>query len=145
MADSGYGVYVSIRNTDGGLFSSSRATWAEIEADLQEAFGGEFAPALTASLRGGVVKAEAVATVVQLPVPSPMPSEAQAMAAAEAILAPAAPVVQTVEQAGQAEQAGQFEPCEKCGAPKDQWKPPGVSKAGKKYPGFFGCPNWRNH
>ena len=145
MSDSGYGVYVSIRNVDGALWSSSREEWALTRTDLETAFGEDFTNALVDSLRKVFVKGQS--NVVQLPVAAPAhPSaapvieveanEEAAMALAEEILAAPA----------EAEAPGQFEPCEKCGQPKTEWRPPGVSKAsGKKYPGFFGCPNFRNH
>lgn len=150
MSDSGYGVYVSIRNVDGALWSSSREEWALTRTDLETAFGEDFTNALVDSLRKVFVKGQS--NVVQLPVaapahPSAAPvieveaSEEAAMALAEEILAAGSPV----DVDAPSEQP-QFEPCEKCGQPKTEWKPPGVSKtSGKKYPGFFGCPNFRNH
>lgn len=143
----GHGVYVSIRNTDGALWSSSREEWALTEQDLNATFGEAFTKGLVGSLREVFVKDAVVVSgppqqapalqVVAPPVSAPVAvapdevDEVAALAAAEAALVP--------------DTKPQFEPCENCGTPKDQWKPAGVSKAGKKYPGFYGCPNWRNH
>jgi len=32
-----------------------------------------------------------------------------------------------------------FKACERCGTLKDKWVPPGTSKAGKPYAGFYSC------
>lgn len=145
----GYGVYVRIQNMDGALWSSSREEWALTRTDLETAFGEEFTNALVDSLRKVFVKGQS--NVVQLPVAAPAhPSAAPAIEvgvdeAAAMALATEALGVQEYESAEAEDSPGQFEACEKCGQPKTEWKPPGVSKAGKKYPGFFGCPNFRNH
>ena len=142
MTDSPYGVYVSVRNVDGALWSSNRAEWAETLTDLNTAFGQEFADALIASLKKGLVKVVAPAPVAKLPVA--VPDEGVALENVASILG--VEPDEDAEQGGPLEDAApQFEACNICGTPKTDWKPPGVSKAGKKYAGFFGCPNWRNH
>lgn len=144
MADANYGVYVSIRNQDGALWSSNRSEWAEVAADVEAAFGSGAFEALVASIK------KPFASVAPAPVLSVVPQvteqvsdepvdEAAIMAEAERILnapQPTEPVVQMTQQ---------FEACDICGGPKDAWRPPGVSKNGKKYPGFFGCGNFQNH
>lgn len=147
MSDMGYGVYVRIQNMDGALWSSNREEWAQTRQDLEVAFGDDFAKALVDSIRKVFVKGGS--NVVQLPVPINAPAvqvevneEAAMAAAVEAFgIGEYAPASAEVEDQGQA----QFEPCDICRTPKTEWRPPGVSKAGKKYPGFFGCPNFRNH
>lgn len=141
MTDMGYGVYVRIQNTDGALFSSSREEWAETRTDLVTAFGEEFADALVGSLRRVLVKN--TAQVVKLPAQAPATVEVQVDEAAALQLAEDMLVATGTDD--EPESAPQFEACAICGTPKDQWKPPGVAASGKKYPGFFGCPNFRNH
>jgi len=126
MAENHYGVYVSLRTPGGLLWSSSRETWVEVQADVQDAFGEEYLDSFVKQVLGEPVATSSLGSV----------TESQAVAAVQ-------------EQLG-AEQDGdsptpQFEKCDICGGIKDQWKPPGISKAGKSYPGFFGCSNFANH
>lgn len=137
------GVYVRVQNTDGVLWSSSRDDWAEVIADLDSAFGPEYREWLITSLTGTAKPRQAtVHAPAPAPAPAPVapptlaPAEAEAMAAVEEVFGAVA-----VED----EPQGQFESCEVCGHPKDKWNPPGISRNGKKYPGFFGCANFRNH
>lgn len=138
MTDAGYGVYVRIQNANGELFSSSREELAQCLDDLEALGGAEFKAAIVKSLTNGKVAVES--NVVALPQPVAV-NESEALATAEAILAPAAPA------AAVAEEQQQFERCDHpgCGGIKDQWRQGGISKNGKKYPGFWGCNNFRNH
>jgi hypothetical protein len=134
------GVYVRLQNTKGVLWSSSRESQAEVEADLEVAFGEEITRAIMESLKSGFTVNTTPPAAPQLVTVSgtvaDLGVEDEAVQRAEAIL----------QQASMPEEPqGQFESCNICGTPKDQWKPPGISNAGKKYPGFFGCPNFRNH
>ena len=143
------GVYVRIQNASGALWSTSRDDHALVLEDLRAAFGDEVADAIMTSLKGGFVTAAPAPALTVVPpvavnedVPS---SDEEAIQRAEAIL-------QQQAVPAEAAPAPQFELCtafvapgQVCNTPKDQWKPPGVSAAGKKYPGFFGCPNFRNH
>lgn len=137
MAETTYGVYVSIRTPEGLLWSSSRAEWVEVEKDLDAAFGEGFGRSLIDSLRKIHQQAEVI------PFPRQQPSEAQALETVQRELGATPEPASAPEP--QPQQQPQFEVCNICGTLKDKWNPPGVSKSGKRYPGFFGCPNFRNH
>lgn len=136
MADTSYGVYVRIQNPDGALFSSSREELSEVLDDLETLGGAEFKGKVLDSLKKGFIQIQQVQAAPVLSVVNEQVDEEAAFAQAEAILTGT-----TTEAAPQQ----QFEKCEICGGVKDQWKPPGVSGNGKKYPGFWGCNNFRNH
>lgn len=129
-----YGVYVSIRATSGELWSSFRETTAEVEKDINLAFGEGSAKKVLDKLVGS-------ASVVADPTPSVPTADPPRVAASTA---PASPPVETSPTLSDIPNDG-FEKCGDCGTLKDVWKPPGVSKAGKAYSGFWSCPNWRNH
>lgn len=139
MSDLGNGVYVSFRTPEGALFSSSRETWAEAKADLIEMFGPEWVDAQVSSIVGVYTN-----NVVPL-VPQDEAAQAEAIAEAfdgETLADTPLPSGDTPEQGVQQPPASTFTACEKCGATKDRWVPPGISKkSGKKYPGFYGCSN----
>lgn len=132
MGDNNYGVYISIRNTEGVLVSSSRATAEEVREDLpgllsilaECADGPE--PAAAEPVTSGYLPVAGGTTMgpeqVQYELNKPV---------VPPFVAPAAPT------------GGQFESCPKCHqGTKDKWVPPGISrKSGKHYPGFFGCNN----
>lgn len=131
MADNTYGVYISMRNADGVLVSSSRATWPEVLNDLDGLYMilDKVEELESASQETTVTEAEAVSNVV-----AAFPQVA------------ATPVIpqQTAAPMYQQEQApaSAFKSCEKCGHLKDKWVAPGTSKrTGKSYPGFYGCSN----
>lgn len=135
--DNSYGVYVRIQNANGVLFSSNRETWVEVAQDLDMTFGEGYAAGLVASLKGEVkvaVKPAAPATPAPIVVATEEPMTAAEVEAAFA------------EDEAEDTAESQFDLCEICGHVKDKWNNPGISKrTGKKYPGFFGCPNFRNH
>ena len=121
MTDTGYGIYVSVRNVDGVLVSTNRATVEEVLADI---------PGLNEIL----AQFDTTANVEQ------------AMANVVSIMEPEVPsdYHNAHEIAATGPATNQFEPCNVCGGPKNRWVAPGVSKkTGKPYPGFFGCPT--NH
>jgi hypothetical protein len=129
-----YGVYVSVRNSDGALLSSFRATWGEVRADLAEALGESAAEEIIDSLAG--VKA--------VPKKSSLGSTAESIVIEQLdaeVMDDTAPAVPVVAQ----DITPQFERCSVCGGLKDKWVPPGTSKAGKPYPGFWGCSSLKNH
>lgn len=127
MADASYGFYVSFRLPSGELFSSNRETVDEVRADIERVLGDEAG----ATFFERFAKREAAPVVVA---PSPVPSNSGS--------APAGPTTNpTVDDMP----ADGFETCRDCGSLKDDWKPGGISQAGKPYAGFFGCPNWRSH
>lgn len=117
MAQTENGVGISYKLADGTMIWTRRDTWAEVQEDIRLIFGEEAEERLEAKLPavwGGN------APPPQLSVVPPM-SEGEAIA-----------------EAAQENQA--FEICPKCGAYKNRWVEPGVSKkTGKPYPGFYGC------
>lgn len=123
-----YGVYVSLKKPSGELWSSFRETTAEVEKDIDLAFGEGSAKKVLDKL--GVVGPATPAYSDTPDAPEHVPAAAPQPAVA--------PTVTDIPSDG-------FESCSDCGTLKDVWKPPGVSKAGKPYSGFFSCPNWRNH
>lgn len=123
MESNPFGVYISIRNTDGVLVSANRATAQEVLQDvpglleLLDAVAGPEAPEPTMSASEVAAALGATGGPAQNPAPIP----AQYAAAPQ----------------------GNFEQCPKCKVgTKDKWVPPGVSaRTQKPYPGFFGCNN----
>lgn len=124
-----YGVYVSLRATTGELWSSFRESTAEVEKDIDLAFGEGAAKKILDKL-GGSAPAASVPAVEAVRPADPAPVSAP--------VETTAPTLTDIPSDG-------FEKCSDCGTLKDVWKPPGVSKAGKAYSGFWSCPNWRNH
>jgi hypothetical protein len=126
MADQDYGVYWSIKTMDGHLFSSFRATVAEVVDDIQVAFGEDFAKSSLQRIR-----LAGTPTQVGFKPPSSLPVAEQLKMEFNAT--PAEETATSTES---------FESCKKCGSLKDRWVPPGTSqKTGKKYSGFWGCSN----
>ncbi len=115
-----YGIYVSIRNVDGVLVSSTRATVSEVMSDLEGLYDimAEFSEISTKGATDNV----------------------------SSILGTSSQSPQSYHNETEIAQTGpntnQFETCSKCGSPKSKWVPPGTSsRTGKPYPGFFGCSN----
>lgn len=119
--DNGFGVYFSIKTPGGLLMAITREEWALVEQDLRAIFGEERVNKMLADL-GGV---ENIINQVTIP-------DGVAALEAEGLVD---------ETSQQMPEGNDFEKCSKCGSLKDRWVPPGVSKAGKKYSGFWGCSN----
>lgn len=133
MAEQPYGVYVSVRNTSGELVSSHRQSVAEVQKDFDLILG-----------EGGGQRLFAKFSIEDVAEPQQAQGSQGAASVAPAPVVAVQPQQSTNPSVEDIPAQG-FESCEKCGTLKDQWKPPGVSQAGKAYSGFFGCPNWRNH
>lgn len=129
-----YGFYVSVRLPSGELCSSFRETVAEVKSDLSM-FLGEL-PAK--NVISNMAKAGQVT------------NEHEAIANIKEVF-PEATVEAPVEAPAPQQESPAFESCSEatpngtCGTLKDRWVPPGTSKAGKPYKGFYSCPNWKNH
>lgn len=123
MAQTENGVGVSYKLTDGTMVWVRRDTWAEVREDIGLMFGEEAFPRLESQLQRAWGGFKATVHVAEDPL-----SEEEA--------------VQTLkDELGATEHQASFESCKRCGATKDRWVPPGVSKkTGKSYPGFYGCP-----
>ena len=128
MADASYGFYVSFRLPSGELFSSNRETVDEVRADIERVLGDEEG----ATFFDRFAKREAPVPVAVSTVPQSNPSTTGNPTTSSN------PTVDDMPADG-------FETCRDCGSLKDDWKPGGISQAGKPYAGFFGCPNWRSH
>ena len=132
MADAPYGVYVSLRDPDtGALVSINRANWQEASADLQEILGDEFPNVLVAGILGNF----------QMGVLTDEIAEDNLVS----MLGATEPATTVIDMSGKTEESAAFERCEKCSTLKDKWNQPGLSRSGKRYQGFYGCPNFRNH
>lgn len=128
-----HGVYFSYRLPSGELFSSSRETVAELLGDVELFFGETTAKNLQSRMvreaDNGIPKFEG--TRNEAPVAGKEANKVDFGGA---------------EVSTDDFPEGGFEECDVCGTVKDKWNPPGTSKrTGKTYPGFFGCPNFRNH
>jgi hypothetical protein len=144
MADQPYGVYVSLRTQEGALISVMRAEPAEVASDLDVLFGEGFSADLFKRVAAAYGNQQVA--VLASPSPSPTPPAATPAAASdEEALEMVKEALGASEVTEAAAPAQQFEPCKICGTPKTQWVPPGVSKTGRKYAGFYGCPNIKNH
>lgn len=129
-----YGFYVSVRLPSGELCSSFRETVAEVKSDL-------------AMFLGEIPAKNVVANMAKA---GQQTSETEAVANIKAVF-PEATVEAPVEAPAPQQESPAFESCSDmtatgpCGTLKDRWVPPGTSKAGKPYKGFYSCPNWKNH
>ena len=132
--ENSYGVYASFKLPSGELVSVNRETVAEVEEDVDLLFGsGKFKTIL--QKLGRTATPETVQPQPQDPPVgdiSSFPSESNGVSPIQQN-----PTMDDVPQS--------FEVCGDCGTMKDIWKPPGISKAGKSYSGFWSCPNWKNH
>lgn len=145
MSDQGYGVYVSIRLPSGELFSVSRETVADLKQDLDVFLGDGSSNRIQAKLAKavmaeGAVVATSAGSAGRGPVagtPSLNDDAPQSDAEALENVVKAFPTATAPTE--------NFKACERCGTLKDKWVPPGTSKAGKPYAGFYSCPNYRNH
>jgi hypothetical protein len=143
MAEGSYGVYVSIRRPTGELVSINRETVGQVEDDLKEILGEDngfwkrFAD-VEVNVGTGSDSVQDGGAGSQAPVAPASSLDARPPAGPSPSAAPA-PGLDDLPPAG-------FESCEKCGTLKDKWNPPGHStRTNRDYPGFWGCPNFRNH
>lgn len=110
---------VSLKFDDGTIIVSNRPDYAEVIKDIDSACGSDAAERLKSIMQDAWLAPEAV--VVKFPGPD----------------------VESYEDVDVplAENEGSFKTCPACGASKNRWVAPGVSKkTGRPYSGFYGCP-----
>lgn len=120
MAQTENGVGISYKLPDGTMVWTRRDTWAEVREDISLIFGDAAVARVEGMLQNawsnGKNEQAALSLVKQTLGASEEPASAQ-------------------------QENQEFETCPRCGATKNRWVPPGVSKTtGKRYPGFWACP-----